>query len=79
MYKILIDKYDNSIIPKLGLNETRSNNLKLNTLESKYDLRKYSFCVRVPKIRNTLSSSVINSNTVNSFKNYLDHFWAITE
>ena len=34
MYKILTDKYDNSIIPKLGLNEfnkTRGNNLKLNT------------------------------------------------
>ena len=41
MYLILTDKYDNSIIPKLGLNEfseTRGNNLKLNILEPKHDL-----------------------------------------
>ena len=53
MYKIRTNKYDNSIIPKLELNEfskSRGNNLKLNILESKHDLRKYSFCVRVPKI-----------------------------
>ena len=82
MFKILTDKYDNSIIPKLGLNEfskTRGNNLKLNKLESKHDLRKYSLCVRVPKTWNALSNSVINSNNVNSFKNNLDHFWANKE
>ena len=42
-YKILTDKYDNSIILKLRLNEfskTTVNNLKLNTLESKHDIRK---------------------------------------
>ena len=46
MYKILANKYDNSIIPKLELNEiskTRGNNLKLNISEFKHDLRKYSF------------------------------------
>ena len=40
MCKILTDKYDNSIIPKLRLNEfskTRDNNSKLNILESKHD------------------------------------------
>ena len=53
VYKILTDKNDNSIISKLGLNEfskRRGNNLKLNILEAKHELRKYSFCVRVPKI-----------------------------
>ena len=56
---------------KLGLNEfskTRGNTLKLNILESKHELRKYLFFERVPKIWNTLSSTVINSNNVNSFK-----------
>ena len=74
MYKILTDKYDNSI-PKLGLNEfsiTRGNNLKLNILESKLDIRKYSFCERVLKIWNKLSNSVINFNNVNTFI-----FWQI--
>ena len=67
MYKILTNKYDNSITSKLELNEfskTRGSNLKLNTLESKHDLRKYSFCMRVPKIWNTLSNSVINSKNI---------------
>ena len=82
MYKILTNKYDYSIIPKLKLNEfshTRGNNLKLNILESKHDLRKYSFCVRVPKLWNTLSNSVTNSNNINSVKNNLDYFWANKE
>ena len=72
MFKILTNKYDNSIIPKLELNEfskTRGNNLKLNILESNHDLRKYSFCVRVPKIW----------NTINSFKINVDNFWANKE
>ena len=67
MYKILTNKYDNSITSKLELNEfskTRGSNLKLNTLESKHDLRKYSLCMRVPKIWNTLSNSVINSKNI---------------
>ena len=70
MYKILTDKYDNSIIPKLGLYEfskIKGNNLKLNILESNHDSRKYSFCLRVLKMWNTSSNSVINSNNVNSF------------
>ena len=82
MYKILTNKYDNSIIPKIELNEfikTRGNNLKLNILESKHDLRKYSFCVRVPKIWNTLSNYVINSKNINSFQINLDNFWANKE
>ena len=82
MYKILTDKYDNLIIPKLGLNElskSRGNRLKLNTLESKHDLKKYSFCVRVLKIWNKLSNFVINFNYANSFTNNLDHFWANKE
>ena len=82
MYKILTNKCDNSIITKIELNKfskTRGNNLKLNILESKHDLRKYSFCVRVPKIWNTLSNSVINSKNINSFKINLDNFWADKE
>ena len=81
MYKILTNKYDNSIIPKLKLNEfskTRGN-LKLNILELNHDLRKYSFCVRVPKIWNTLSNSVMNFKNINSFKINLDNFWANKE
>ena len=82
MYNILTNKYDNSIIPIIELNEfikTRGNSLKLNILESKNDLRKYSFCARVPKIWSTLSNSVINSKNINSFKINLDSFWANKE
>ena len=34
---------------------TRGHNLKLNILRSKYDIRKCSSAVRVPKIWNSLS------------------------
>ena len=74
--------YSQYLVYSVKLNEfskTKGNNLKLNVLESKHDLRKYSFCVRVPKIWNTLSNSVINSKSINSFKINLDNFWANKE
>ena len=66
----------------MELNEfskTIGNNLKLNILESKHDLRKCSFYVRVPKIWNTLSNSVILYKNINSIKINLDNFWANKE
>ena len=73
--------YSQYLVYSVKLNEfskTKGNNLKLNVLESKHE-SKYSFCVRVPKIWNTLSNSVINSKNINSFKINLDNFWANKE
>jgi len=41
-----------------------------------YDVRKYSFCIRVVNIWNSLFSEVITATSVNSSKNRIDLFWA---
>ena len=53
--------------------------MKLVNSRCHYDLRKYSFAVRVINIWNSLSDSVISANNVNTFKNRLDKFWANQE
>jgi hypothetical protein len=78
-YKILTNKYDKLVAPVLELNQfskTRGHNLKLKIQNSNNNIRKYSFCVRVPKLWNSLSDNVINSNSVNAFKNNLDKYWS---
>ena len=39
-------------------------------------MRKYSFTQRIVNIWNSLPEHVVNSSSVNSFKNNLDKFWA---
>jgi hypothetical protein len=81
-YKILTNKYDKSVTPQLALSKignTRGHNLKLEVLRSKNDIRKFSFSVRVPPVWNSLTNKVINSSSVNNFKNNLDNFWANQE
>ena len=52
-----------------------------NLLRDVIDVRKYSFCVRVVNIWNSLSlpNQVITATSVNSFKNRLDLFGADQE
>jgi len=50
--------------------------LKLVHLRGHYDLRKYSFTVRIVNLWNSLLEYVISANTVNTFKNKLDKFWS---
>ena len=50
VFKILNGFYDAQVVPNLIKNpdtRTRGNVLKLSHVRFKYDLRKYSFCVRV--------------------------------
>ena len=52
-FKILTNKYDKSVKPKLDLidtNRTRGNKLKLKFKGANHDFWKYSFSVRVPKM-----------------------------
>jgi len=44
-----------------------------------YDLRKFSFSVRIVNIWNSLPALVYSANNVNTFKNRLDRFWTNQE
>jgi len=78
VYKILTENYCKSVNLELELHKksvTKGHNLKLVNSRHHYDLRKYSFTVRVINIWNSLSDSVISANNVYAFKNRLDKFW----
>ena len=45
----------------------------------RYDMRKYEFTQRIIFIWNSLPAHVVNSSSVNSFKNNLDRFWSNQE
>jgi len=51
--------------------------LKLVNHRCHYDLRKYSFTIRVTNAQNSLAESVILDDTIDifKFKNWLDKFW----
>ena len=77
-FKILNGFYDAQIVPNLIKNQdtrTRGNVLKLSHVRFKYDLRKYSFCVRVINAWNSLPDNVVCATSLNSFKNNLDKYW----
>ena len=81
-YKILNYKYGSKIVPNLLLNNydrTRGNKYKLNITRAKHNLRKYSFCIFVLEIWNSLSDKTVNSQLVKSFKINLDNYWANKE
>jgi Reverse transcriptase (RNA-dependent DNA polymerase)/Endonuclease-reverse transcriptase len=78
VYKIVTGKYDNSVTPAIPRSEivkTRGNSMKLSTQRSRYDIRKYSFTVRIVSLWNSLPDDVVLADSVNSFKNKLDRHW----
>jgi len=82
VYKILTGKYDPTLPSILHCNinsTTRGNPLKLCTYRPKYDLCKYNFTIRVIILWNSLPTLVITADSVDSFKNRLDKFWANEE
>jgi len=42
----------------------------------RYDVRKYSFYIRITNVWNSLPDEIISAPSVNTFKNRLDKFWA---
>ena len=77
-YKILSGKYDESAAPALALNDyvsTRGNDLKLQVLNTRYELRKHFFTCRIIAYWNSLPNEVILADSTNIFKKRLDKFW----
>ena len=82
VYKILNNKYDAHVVPDLCKNNnkrTRGNSLKLNVQRCKYNLRKFSFTIRIVNLWNSLPDSVVLADSVNLFKNKLDELWISKE
>jgi hypothetical protein len=78
VYKILNNHYDVHTIPNISRSEnvrTRGNSFKLQNERTKYDLRKYSFTVRIINLWNSLPEHVVNAKSVNNFKNNIDKLW----
>jgi len=79
----LTNTYDDNTV-QLDINSdtrTRGHTKKLLVRRCRYDVRKYSFSIRITNIglRNSLPDEIISAPTVNTFKNRLDRFWAEQE
>ena len=70
------DDDDNTVHLDVNIDtRTRGRTQKLVVKRCHYDLRKYSFSIRIVNIWNSLPNDVITATSVNSFKNRLDSFW----
>jgi len=50
---------------------SRGNSLKLKSIRTHYNLRKYSFSIRIINIWNSLPENVVTANTIDCFKTRL--------
>jgi len=74
-YKIITAKYQGCVAPSLIKEEiyvTRGNDLRLQKLRVRYDLRKFGYSNGVINKWNSLPNWVVFANT---FKARLDKFW----
>ena len=76
-YKIITGKYQGCVAPSFIKEEiyiTRANDLRLQKLRVRYDLRKFGFSNRVINKWNSLPNWFVSANTTNTFKARLDKF-----
>jgi len=79
VYKIISGKYENNIAINLDIHKdsrTRGNIFKLKNKRFHYDIRKFSFFVRIVNLWNSLPNKVVEADTVDTFKRRLDKSWA---
>jgi len=82
VFKTIHNYYDTRASINFNFNpvsSTRGNKFKLQKEMCQYDIRKYSFCYRVINVWNSLPDYVVEADSVNSFKNRLDKYWANQE
>ncbi len=78
VYKLMNGIYDRDVSMNLQRNvhsSTRGHSMKLASMGSRHDIRKYSFSVRVVNIWNSLTEDVVSAGSISIFKNRLDKFW----
>jgi len=79
VFKILCSLYDVSVTAELFTlvkgSITRGHHLKLNKENSRLDIRKNSFVMRIVNPWNSLSDDVVSAPSVMSFESRLDKAW----
>jgi len=81
VHKLLTNKYDDNSV-RLDINfgtRTRGHIKKLVVRKCRHDVRKYSFCIRITNVWNSLPDEIISAPSINTFKNRLNKFWAEQE
>ena len=86
VFKIIHNLYDIESSPKLLKWEdvsfrtgNRGHTLKLFTQRAKTNIRKNAFPIRVTVPWNSLTETVVQAKSLNTFKNRLDKFWSNQE
>ena len=77
-YKIINAKYHKNVLLNISRNDhthTRGNSLKLKSICTHYNLRKYSFSIQIINIWNSLPENAATANTIDCFKTRHDKFW----
>jgi len=82
VFKIVNNFYHLQAAVKLNFNTfstTRGNKYKLQKSSCHYNIRKYSFSSRVVNMWNSLPNDMVETDTINTFKNCLDKYWSIQD
>ena len=69
----------NKLLFKYETSRARGHDFNIYKLGCRRDVKKYSFRLRVASQWNNLPDSVVNADSMNSFKNRLDKFWNDSE
>ena len=64
---------------ELNNRDTRTNDKKVITKNANFELRKYFFTIRSATDWNMLPGEIIDSKTLNAFKNSLEKYWKKSE
>jgi len=78
MYKIITKKQHSDVSLEFNIIPTavtRGNIYKIRQDHGRYDLRKFSFSIRVRALWNSLPDTVVKAESVNSLKGRLDRLW----